>query len=121
RRYLVQGVGTLARILRRFVPRAAMTLILEADPRVIHARKPELPIEELERQRQAYRTLAAGSDRFRLISAEEPSDEVARKVCREVILLLAQREGRRSLKISKRIFDVAVASLAMLVLSPLLV
>jgi sugar transferase EpsL len=120
RKYRLQGVGTLAGVLRRFVPRAAMTFIMEADSRLLHARKPDQPIEELERQRQAYKRLAAGSDRMCLVSADEPSDDVARKVCREVVSLLAHREGRRSVRAGKRIFDMLVASLVLLLFSPLL-
>ena len=92
RRYLVQGVGALVRVLRRFVPRADATFILDAEPHAIHARKPELPVAELERQRKAFRKLAAGDRRMHLVCADEPAEEVARVVCREVILLLGERE-----------------------------
>jgi thymidylate kinase len=53
RRYLVQGVGVLAQILRRLVPQADATFILDADPARVHARKPELPVDVLARQRHA--------------------------------------------------------------------
>ena len=105
RRYLVQGVGTLVRVLRRFVPRADATFILDADPQAVHARKPELPVAELERQRGAFRRLAAGDPRMRVVNAGEGADEVARVVSREVILLLARREQRWSQPVAKRLFD----------------
>jgi len=120
RRYLVQGVGTLAAVLRRFVPRADATFILDADPQAVHARKPELPVVELERQRQAFRTLAASDRRMRLVCADQPPDEVARVVCRDVIALLGEREERRSLPVAKRIFDVVLGASAIVILAPLL-
>ena len=120
RRYLVQGVEFLARVLRPFVPRASATFILDAEPRAIHARKSELPIEELERQRGAFRRLAQGDSRMHLLSAEEPPGEVARKAARQVITLLARREERRARKATRRLFDLAVAALAAIILSPLL-
>ena len=120
RRYLVQGVGTLVRGLRRFVPRADATFILDADPQAVHARKPELPVGELERQRQAFRKLAAGEPRMRLVCADEPAEEVARVVSREVILRLAGREQRRSRPVAKRLFDLSLAVSALVLLAPLL-
>ena len=121
RRYLVRGVGALARVLRRFVPRADATFILDADPQAVHARKPELPVAELERQRQAFRRLAAGRARMHLVSADAPPEEVARVVSREVIQLLAAREQRRSLPVAKRLFDLAAAASALVIFAPLLV
>jgi sugar transferase EpsL len=120
RRYLVQGVGMLARVMRRFIPRADVTFVLDADAQAVHARKPELPVEELRRQRQAFRRLAAGEARMRLISADEPADEVARKVSREVIMVLARREERRRRPRVKPLFDKTAAAVALMILSPLL-
>ncbi len=120
RRYLVQGVGALGQVLRRFVPRADATFILDADPQTVHARKPELPVAELARQRQAFRKLAAGDPRMHLVRADEPAEEVARVVSREVILLLGEREQRRSRPVAKRLFDVMLTASALVLLSPLL-
>lgn len=116
RRYLVNGVGGLVRVLRHFVPRADMTFVLDADPKTVHARKPELPVEMLEHQRAAYRQLGC-----RVISADRPAEEVAREASREIILWLAAREARRNVKTSKRVFDVLVALAALVLLSPVMV
>jgi sugar transferase EpsL len=121
RRYLVQGVGKLTRFLRRVIPRADATYILHANSHRIHARKPELPIAELERQQQAYRWLASRSSRMRLICADQPATAVARTVSRDLILLLAAREQRRRIKFSKRVFDVAVATVMLVLLLPVLI
>jgi len=92
-----------------------------ADPQAVHARKPELPVAELERQRRIFRKLAAGDSRTRLVCAEEPANEVARMVCRDVILLLCERDQRRSLRVAKRIFDLVLSASAIVILAPLLV
>jgi len=49
-------------IFRVFVPKPDVVLLLEANPRHIHARKPELAVEEIERQLTAARTMT-GQDR----------------------------------------------------------
>ncbi|HEX8679330.1 MAG TPA: sugar transferase, partial [Chthoniobacterales bacterium] len=120
RRYLVQGVGWLARILRRFVPRADLTFVLDGEAAALHARKPELPVAELERQRIAFQRLAARDRRMRLVAVEKPAADVAREVAREVIVHLGDREQRRVLPRSKRIFDFLVAALALVALAPLI-
>ncbi len=120
RRYLVQGVGFLAQLLRHFVPRADATFILDADPERVHARKPELPVEVLARQRHAYRRLASGDARCRLVCADQSAQDVAREVSRRVITQLGAREERRERKWSKRVFDLVFAASALLVLAPVL-
>lgn len=118
RRYLVQGSGTLARVLRRFLPHANATFVLEADPRVIHARKPELSVLELEAQCAAYRRLAAGARRYRLVSADQPPNAVAGDVSREIISILEARH--LSSGPGKRLFDVGASLVTLVLLSPLL-
>lgn len=118
RRYLVQGSGTLARVLRVFLPHANATFILEANPQVIHARKPELSVVELETQRAAYRRLAASARRYRLISADRPPNAVASEVSREIITILGGRHT--SSNPAKRLLDIAVSLATLVLLSPLL-
>ena len=120
RRYLVQGIARLAGVLRRFLPRADATFVLEADPNVIHARKPELPVEMLGRQRTAYRELAQTSGRFRIVNAEASAEEVAQSVSRDILLLLAAREEHREIPWSKRAFDIAISLPLALLLLPLI-
>lgn len=96
RRYPVQGAGGLTWLLRPLLPRAGATFVLDADPHAVHARKPELPVAELQRQRSAFRELAAANGRYRLVPADGTPGEVARAVGREVIALLVARERRRA-------------------------
>jgi lipopolysaccharide/colanic/teichoic acid biosynthesis glycosyltransferase len=118
RRYLVRGVRILARVLRRALPQADATFILTADAEAVHARKPELPLAELERQLAVYRWLASRHSHMHLVCADQPADEVARLVSRTVILQLARREQHRQLSVAKRLFDVLVAAAALVILAP---
>ena len=120
RRYLIQGSGSLVRLLRCFLPHADWTFILDADPNVVHARKPELPVAVLERQRRYYRHLAEQDGRCCLINADEPAREVARSVSREIIHLLGAREQRRGGRLGKRVFDLALSLFALVLLAPVL-
>ena len=82
RRYLVRGVGTLARLLRRLAPRADVTFVLDADPHTVHARKPELPVTELHQLRQSYRRFAEADRRTHLVPADDNADLVALRATR---------------------------------------
>jgi len=95
RRYRLQKSGTLLRLLRPWLPRFDLQFILDAPAKVMHRRKPELPVAELERQRAALRSLAERDPRYLTVSTDAPPDEVARAVCRHVIRFLAAREQRR--------------------------
>lgn len=91
RRYRLAGVDWLVRALRRILPRPELTLVLDAEPATVHARKPELPVTELSRQRAALLALAATDPRAVVISAERPPEEVARDAARAVVRWLAHR------------------------------
>ncbi len=95
RRYRLHNAGWLARLLAWVLPRADLTFVLDGEPEQLHARKPELSLEELRRQRMALKRLAANRPQHVLVSSAQPPEEVAREVCREVIGFLAQREKRR--------------------------
>ena len=62
---------------------------------VLHQRKPELSLAELEKQQAILRELAAKGVPYVLVSAEPSAEQVADTACREVALFLAQREERR--------------------------
>lgn len=66
-RYRLQGVSGLVRVLGRLVPRPDVVLLLQGPPEVLHARRPELPPEELSRQMEAWeRVLPPGVRRVPL-------------------------------------------------------
>jgi hypothetical protein len=95
RRYRMRSVGWPARLLRRLLPQADLTFVLDAEPEQIHARKPELSLEELGRQRTEFKRLASSSPRYVLVSSAQPPDQLARTVCGEAIKFLSEREKRR--------------------------
>lgn len=119
RRYLVRGVGRLASVCRRLIPRPAVSYVLDADPEVVHARKPELGTGELARQRAAYRHLSERDSRVRLVDADRAPAEVHNEVLTDLLLHLALRERRRAREPLSRTRDVLVAGAALVLLSPL--
>lgn len=94
KRYRLAGAETLARILSRLLPKPELTIILDADPTIVHARKPELSLKELSRQREALRELARRIPRCKVVSASHSPEQVARAVQDEMILFLSKRETR---------------------------
>ena len=99
RRYRIGGWAGLVRLLRGLLPREDLVFVLDAPPEMIHGRKPELPIAELERQRAALRELVQSDGRYVLVTAEGSPEEIASDVCRKILETLAART-RRDLGIS---------------------
>jgi hypothetical protein len=95
KRYRLDGAQALVRLLRPFVPRPHLTFILDAPARIIHRRKPELSVEEVEEHCTALRELAARDPRYIVVSTKCSPDEVARVVCSHVVKVLAARERSR--------------------------
>ena len=95
RRFRLSPGGRLARWLRRLLPSPDLTFVLDADPELVHARKPELGIEELRRQREVLRELAGQTVRCTVISAAQTPEQVARAVRQQMIIFLAARAARR--------------------------
>jgi thymidylate kinase len=95
RRYRLAGSSSLARLLKQLLPAPDLTFVLDAEPELVHARKPELEIEELRRQREVLRRLAAATPRCLVIPAKDSPDQVARTVQKAIIQFLAQREKQR--------------------------
>ena len=62
------------------IPQPNLYVVLDVDSSVIHERKTELPIDELERQRGVYRALARSLSNAHLVDASVPPDQVARRV-----------------------------------------
>jgi lipopolysaccharide/colanic/teichoic acid biosynthesis glycosyltransferase len=120
RRYLMQRSRGLVSLLRRILPAADAAFILDGDSLAQNRRKPELSVEELQRQRAAYRRLAANGPRITLISADASADDVARQVTREILLMLAQQDQRRNLPAGRRFLDRLLSGSALVLLTPVL-
>lgn len=90
-RYRLRGVSGLARCLAALLPSPDLTFVLEAPPDVIHQRKTELPLAEIGRQQAALRSLAEGHSRWRVVSADQPPEQLTRVVSAEIFRFLAAR------------------------------
>jgi thymidylate kinase len=94
KRYRLSASSTrFVRMLTFVVPGSDLTLVLDVDPVVCHARKPELPVAELKRQRERLRDLAANKSSYSLIDANRKPDQVADQVCQRVIEALVARRS----------------------------
>ena len=80
RRYRYGGPAWLARAACRLVPRPDVLVVLDAPPAIVRARKQEVPPAESERQRLAYRRLAADRAGAHLVDAAAAPDEVVQAV-----------------------------------------
>jgi energy-coupling factor transporter ATP-binding protein EcfA2 len=76
RRYRLARLRGLLWTLGRFLPQPELVIVLEASAEVINERKAQLPIAELERQRQAWRQSLPRKQRRVYIDASLPTAEV---------------------------------------------
>jgi len=95
RRYHYSGPMWLARLVGRFVPQPHLIILLDAPPEVLHARKQELPLEEVIRQREAYLELVRDLPNGHVVDTSKPLDETAVEVERIIINYIAERTARR--------------------------
>ena len=75
-RYRLVPLPRLHRLLARLLPKPDRIIVLDAPTEVLLARKAELPAEELERQRAAWRDLATVVPDLTLWDATRPAEEV---------------------------------------------
>jgi len=76
-RYRLVPLPRLHRLLARLLPKPDHIIVLDAPSEVLLARKAELPTQELERQRAAWRELATAVPNLTLWDATRPAEEVA--------------------------------------------
>lgn len=69
----------------RLVPQPRIVFILTTDAEIIHRRKQELSIEEIERQNCELTKLAATSSRFVMLDASKSPNELAREALNVII------------------------------------
>lgn len=94
KRYRLQGTHALVRVLRRCLPCPDLTFVLDGTPEVIHKRKPELTVPELERQRTALRELSQKTRCCTVVSADQTPEAVAKAVAGRMLKFLAERLER---------------------------
>jgi thymidylate kinase len=95
RRYRYAGPGWLLRLMWRVTPKPDLIIILDAPPEVIRARKRELPLEEIGRQRAAYRALADTLPNGRILDAARPIDRTVAEATEIALRSMAERTARR--------------------------
>lgn len=84
RRYRYGGSMWLARVVSRMMPQPDLVFFLDADPQVLLSRKQEVSEEALTVSRKAYLELTKTHERFRVIDASQPLDEVVARVYEEM-------------------------------------
>lgn len=94
RRYRLRSIPRLGRLLGRLLPQPDLTIVLDADPAAILARKAELPAEEIARQRAAWRELLTDESRVYL-DAARPADEVLERATAELRRVIGEQGGSR--------------------------
>ena len=94
RRYRLRPIPRLGRFLGRLLPEPDLTLVLEADPDVILARKAELSPDELVRQRAAWRDVFPPERPRAYVDAAQPAGEVLRRATAEIAQTMRDRDLR---------------------------
>ena len=70
--------------------------LLDAPAEVLQSRKQEVPIEETERQREAFLTLVNSLREGHVVDASRPAEEVTASIVRTVLEYLTTRTGYAS-------------------------
>lgn len=94
KRYRFGAPAWVAAALRRATPRPDVTIVLDAPAEVLQARKAEVTLEEAERQRRAYRSLADRSTSA-VVDATRPLPDVVKAVEGVILDRLGDRTARR--------------------------
>jgi thymidylate kinase len=97
-RYRLNG-SSLAQRLGRLLPRPDLTILLLGDPSVLHARKPELAPEEIERQQGRWARLEGDLGAVAVVDAGRPLEEV---VAASLEAVIARASGDVDLRSSTR-------------------
>ncbi len=79
RRYRLRS-GRPFEVLGRFLPRADVVFVLEADPEVIRARKPQLSSEELTRQMTAWHQVLPAAQQTVFLDGASPTNDLVEQV-----------------------------------------
>ena len=95
RRYRMQPIPRLGRLLGRLLPQPDLTIVLEADPDVILARKAELPAAELGRQASIWRQIMPPGPSSVYLDAAQSADEVLQRAATAIAQRLESGGGSR--------------------------
>ncbi|NQX84861.1 MAG: hypothetical protein HRT67_02975 [Flavobacteriaceae bacterium] len=84
KRYRYGGNVGMAKLVRWFIPKPNLYVILTAAPEIIHSRKQEVTIDELRRQVKAYKTLV-DDKRYINVDVSQPPETIVKKVINETM------------------------------------
>jgi thymidylate kinase len=90
------GPAWLANLLARLVPSPDLTVLLDADAELMFARKGELSVEELQRQRHAYRDLEVGAAARQIVRTDQEIDKSIGEATAAVVQFMHQRLESRN-------------------------
>ena len=95
KRYRYSGPHWPLRALWRVAPKPHLLFLLDAPPEVILGRKQEVAMEEIVRQREAYRALAQPLPFARIIDNSQPLEQVVAQVGQMILDYLSSRSARQ--------------------------
>lgn len=75
----------------RLTPQPKIVFVLQADPDTIYSRKQELTKEEITRQLKVYSELASSHKRFKVISAEQTPEAMAKEALKIILEQYAEK------------------------------
>ena len=81
----------LLRVLSWFIPRPNLVVVLEADPQAIYDRKPELTIQEIERQQLILREMASWLPNVVKIRSDIGIEETVQEIKKAMFSSIAKR------------------------------
>lgn len=94
-RYRYGGPEWWARLWAKLSPQPDLWVLLDAPAETIWKRKPELSVEEIDRQRRLYRQLLAGKPNCIVVDSAQSPDAVNAEICQEVFRRLEARTAKR--------------------------
>jgi thymidylate kinase len=90
------GPAWLPKLLARLVPAPDLTLLLDADEQLMFARKGELSVTELQRQRHAYRALQVGIAARTIVRTDQEIEKTIAEASGAVVQFMHQRLESRN-------------------------
>ena len=85
----------MIRVVQAIVPRPDAVIYLHGAPQLIHERKPELPVEEVERQQVIFQDLLLQMSNGCVIDVSAPASAVTRQIAHVICRVMEQRGGTR--------------------------
>lgn len=92
-RYRYGGPMWMARLAAALMPQPRLWVLLDAPPEVLRQRKQEVSLEEMARQREAYRAFVGQRRRHVIVDATQPLERVEAEVRRAIEAAIGEWMG----------------------------